>query len=255
MTYPVQQMPLVPEGYRPSDPREQRREPQYDITRPSGVDAQGNALASVHTIMDKVGGGDPVVTIARLNEYAVKLSDELQALRALAPQIQQLEEEHQQMVDLLSDINRLAPYYDRLDFEMGVTKDAMPWIAEFRTNYPNATYEEFVQWKRQLFNQVTQEAPAPAQVDNFVPAYNDQKFVVDNQQQFDMPGELIGLRPQQQQPEDRSPLPPMTSMQVPQNVGGRANLGDDFMAQYYQAPQTAYRQLDQHHLGQYIFAE
>jgi hypothetical protein len=213
--------------------------------------------------MTKVGGGDPVKTIALLNQYAVRISDELAYLRSLAPQVAQLEQEHEGMAALLTDTERLADYYNKLEFDRALSEDGMPWIKEFRTEYPNATFDNFTQWKRQMFAAKLEEAGqaqgvTQVQQHPFIPPQDQQGWIEDvPQAQYDMPSAAIGL-PQRGQTDrgSRNPLPPMNTMQAPQGAGARGQAGiDELMNLYHQSPQSVYRQLDSQHLGQFIFGE
>ena len=53
-----------------------------------------------------------------------------------------LQQEAVQMGALLSSPSHLSEYYRRLEYETG----ELPSIREFRTAYPQATYEQYAEW-------------------------------------------------------------------------------------------------------------
>jgi hypothetical protein len=124
--------------------------PKLDLNAPSGRDSQGNPLASVIELINSFGGGSPELAIARIHQQLIHREDQLGEVVAYT---QALEKEAIQMGTILSSPENTGYWLQYQEFHLA----QLPEVINFRTAYPQATFEQYYDYLVQVN---TPQAPA-----------------------------------------------------------------------------------------------
>jgi len=111
--------------------------PKLDLNAPSGRDSQGNALASVIELINSFGGGSPELAIARIHQQLILREDQLGEVVAYT---QALEKEVTEVLaPILATPEATGKWLQYQEFNLA----QLPQVIEFRTAYPQATFEQY----------------------------------------------------------------------------------------------------------------
>lgn len=131
--------------------------PKLDLNAPSGKDSQGNPLASVIELINSFGNGSPELAIARIHQQLIHREDQLGEVVAYT---QALEKEAIQMGQILSSPENTGYWLQYQEFHLA----QLPEVINFRTAYPEATFEQYYDYlvrSSQPQGQVQERPPAP----------------------------------------------------------------------------------------------